>query len=76
MSPVKMPACLRCGESMREGLVFGNAGPSSWIAGRLERRRWIGGLKLTKDQPDSKRLLVTTFRCPTCGYVEFYAPPT
>lgn len=75
MSPEKMPACLRCGQSMQEGLMFGSAGPSSWIAGRLERRRWIGGLKLTKERPGQKPLLVKAFRCPRCGYLECYAPP-
>ena len=67
MSPEKMPACLRCGESMNEGFMCDTAGGQGcWIPGAPWK-----GFKLKKPKP----LLVSTFRCPRCGYLESYAPP-
>ena len=65
---MKMPACLRCGEAMKEGFTFDSAGvPNAWMAGIPQK-----GLKHTKGP---KPLYVTTLRCPKCGYLESYAPP-
>jgi hypothetical protein len=67
MSPERLPVCLRCGEPMEEGFTCDTAGGQSvWIAGLPGK-----GLKLKKPIP----LLVTTLRCPKCGYLESYAPP-
>lgn len=67
MSSEKTPECAKCGESMHEGFTFDTAGyPTGWMEG-VPRK----GFKLSKGP---KPLPVTTFRCPTCGYLESYAP--
>jgi hypothetical protein len=67
MSPENTPACLRCGESMKEGAIFDSAGGQcGWMSG-LPRK----GLTFSKGL---KPLPVTSFRCPKCGYLEFFAP--
>lgn len=43
---------------------------SAWIEGSPEPSFWTG-IQLKGRQ----RLLVTTYRCRGCGYLESYAPP-
>jgi hypothetical protein len=53
---------------MSEGFTFDTTGGQiGWMPGEPRK-----GMKFTKGpQP----LLVMTFRCPKCGYLESYAPP-
>jgi len=43
---------------------------TGWSPGAPERRRFFGGIKFRAKE----QLPFTAFRCPGCGYVEFYAP--
>lgn len=59
---------------MEEGHVpdigYGQVRQSQWVPGAAETRRFIGGIKFK----EKEQLPLTAFRCPSCGYVEFYAP--
>ena len=50
-------------------IAHGATTQSSWVNGVPEPSIWTG-LKLKGHE----RLMVTTFRCPHCGYLESYAP--
>ena len=71
-----MPAdlkCLRCGGPMEQGFVADKAHYSvpetqTWVEGAPERTFW-SGLKMKNRQV----LVVMTFRCEQCGYLESYA---
>ena len=67
------PKCPKCGPAMEAGYVLdnthGGVTQSTWVEGAPVRSFWFG-LKLD----GHPRLRVTTFRCPTCGYLESYAP--
>lgn len=72
--PETMPRCPKCQKSMEEGHVpdvgHGQVWQSKWAPGAPEQRRYLGGIKVrVKDQ-----LPFIAFRCPSCGYVELYAP--
>jgi predicted nucleic-acid-binding Zn-ribbon protein len=72
--PQTAPRCPKCQKSMEEGHVpdvgYGQVTQSSWAPGAAEPRRYFGGIKTrVKEQ-----LPLTAFRCPSCGYVELYAP--
>jgi hypothetical protein len=72
MMPDPFPKCLRCGSDMQQGYIADRAGvrftPEKWYAGEWER----GVLGLI-DQLKSCPLLVKTYRCVECGYLESYA---
>jgi hypothetical protein len=57
---------------MEEGFllenVYGQPLQARWFQGEPESSKWTG-LKLS----DKEKLLVQTFRCPSCGYLESYA---
>lgn len=60
---------------MEEGFVadfgYGQVLKSSWSPGVPEPRRFVGGIKVNADE----QIPMTAYRCASCGYVEFYAPP-
>jgi hypothetical protein len=60
---------------MERGFVldqtYGAVMQSAWMEGAPERSIWTGGVKLK----GRRRLPVTTYRCPRCGYLESYARP-
>ena len=69
------PTCAKCGTAMETGFVLDHQAhatmtQSAWIDGAPEPSFWTGvNLK------GHKRLPVTTYRCPRCGFLESYAPP-
>ena len=69
--PDPLPKCLRCGSDMQQGYIADRAGvwftPEKWFAGDGEKGvLFINELKC-------KPLLVSTYRCAECGYLESYA---
>ena len=73
--PQASPRCPKCQKTMERGHVpdvaHGRVLQTSWSRGAPEPQRFFGGIKLrTKEQ-----VPLTAFRCPGCGYVEFYAEP-
>ena len=65
------PICPKCNGEMEEGFIpdITDAGvdQSRWAEGSPQPGFW-GGTKLPK-----RRLLITTYRCMRCGYLESYA---
>jgi len=49
--------------------AHGQVLPLSWAPGEPEARRFVGGIKYHADD----LIPFTGYRCPRCGYVEFYA---
>ena len=67
--------CPKCAKPMDRGHVpdaaYGAVLQSSWAPGKAEPRRFLRGIKYQADA----LIPLTAYRCPTCGYVEFYARP-
>ena len=68
--------CPKCQKTMERGhlpdIAESHVVQTAWARGAPERRRFIGGIKV-----NTKELLpLVAFRCPSCGYVELFAPPT
>jgi len=70
----KAVECIRCHVQMEHGFVAdakqGGFMQQHWSPGEPQESFWTG-LKLNSDE----LCLVTTLRCPTCGYLESYAAP-
>ena len=68
----KTVECIRCHVPMEQGFVIDGRHEGfvqqQWTSGVPKRSFWMG-LKLEKD----KIVGVTTWRCPSCGYLESYA---
>jgi hypothetical protein len=67
------PRCPKCDKLMDRGhlpdAAHGHVVLSSWAPGDPEPRRFFGGIKYhAKDV-----IPLVAYRCPKCGYVEFYA---
>jgi len=65
------PKCPKCQSAMEEGFIPDHEGRSSarvryWMAGPPDKRWW--GLN-TKGR---EKLMVMTFRCTRCGFLESY----
>jgi hypothetical protein len=45
---------------------------SAWTPGEPMRRRILGGIKWNR----TANIPIVTFHCPSCGYLEAYAPHT
>jgi ribosomal protein S27AE len=69
------PRCPKCDKSMDLGHIpdaaHGVILQSSWAPGEPETRRFIGGIKYHADE----LIPISAYRCPACGYVEFFARP-
>jgi ribosomal protein S27AE len=69
------PICPKCGKAMERGHVpdvtHGQVLQSRWSRGDPEPRRFHGGIKWEADE----QIPLAAYRCPACGYVEFYARP-
>ncbi len=69
-----VPRCPKCDRRMDRGHLpdvgHGQVYEAGWSPGEPERRRFIGGIKYNAEQV----IPINAYRCPTCGYVEFYAP--
>ena len=66
------PVCPKCQTTMDEGFVLddthGGTLQSKWAEGKPRTSFWLGVRVPRKD-----RHPVSTFRCPSCGYLESYA---
>ena len=71
----RTPECAKCGRPMEPGFVVdhghGETHQGTWVEGAPVHSIWTG-IKLR----GKERLPVTAYRCPGCGYLEFYAPST
>jgi phage FluMu protein Com len=54
----------------RPDLAHGYALLASWAPGAPEVRRLVGGIKVHSEQ----LIPLLAYRCPSCGFIEFYAP--
>ena len=67
-----MLECPKCKGQMEEGFMLDNTHggylASRWIKGAPEKSIWTGIKLKNKEQR-----AVSTFRCASCGYLEFYA---
>ncbi len=76
MSSTSSPRCPKCQKTMELGHIpdqgHGHVNQAGWSRGEPERQRFFGGIKFRAKE----QLPLTAFRCPSCGYVELYAPPT
>jgi hypothetical protein len=65
-------ACPKCRATMQPGYVvdytYGGVLVSSWIEG-IPEKGWFGGLRVWR----KRKVPITTYRCPACGYLESYA---
>ncbi len=61
-------ACPKCKQQMQEGYLADEASVARWYGG--PPKRWLGMplVRWAKTQ-----LPITTYRCPSCGYLESYA---
>ena len=70
----KAVECIKCQAQMELGYVpdgtHGGYTQQGWFPGVPVKSFWMG-LKMETNQ----LVLVTTFRCPNCGYLESYALP-
>jgi hypothetical protein len=69
------PVCPKCDKPMHRGHVpdaaHGRVLQSSWAPGEPKTRRFLGGITYHAGQ----LIPFIAYRCPSCGYVEFYARP-
>jgi hypothetical protein len=49
--------------------AYGQVLQSGWVSGEPEVRRFVGGIRYDRDDV----VPLAAYRCPECGYVEFYA---
>ena len=72
--PQTTPRCPKCQKTMERGHIpdrgRNQVYQTGWSRGGPERQRFFGGIKFRPKE----QLPLTAFRCPSCGYVEFYAP--
>ena len=65
--------CSKCQKTMEEGHVpdigRNSATQSVWARGPAEPRGFFGGIRFK----GKEQVPLTAYRCPSCGYVEFYA---
>jgi Zn ribbon nucleic-acid-binding protein len=64
-------ACPKCKHQMQEGFPLdrGDARVGEWVEGPPQYG-WLGVKWVRR-----KRLPITGYRCPSCGYLETYARP-
>jgi hypothetical protein len=64
--------CPKCGKGMQPGFVpdqgDGRFLQGQWFEGKFETK-WLG-MRLRSKKPP---VAITTYRCPSCGYLESYA---
>jgi hypothetical protein len=69
------PHCPKCEKPMDRGhipdLAHGAVRPSTWAPGEAVKERFFGGIKYKAKET----IPLSAYRCPACGYVEFYARP-
>ncbi len=72
--PTPGPQCVRCGVEMKAGfradMAQGVLFQERWIPGPPEKSWWTKQVPLGQFK---SALTVTSFRCPSCGYLESYA---
>ena len=71
---MELPSCMKCSSRMERGFVLDQARnhdvASQWVEGAPERAL-LSGVKTR----GKARLVIETFRCARCGYLESYALP-
>ena len=73
MDPI--PKCPKCSEVMEQGFTVARSENAATLAHWFEgvpEFGFFGGLKAT----NKKQLVIRTFRCAKCGYLESYASDT
>jgi len=70
------PRCPKCDRVMERGhlpvaLAHTSGVLAKWTPGVPEERRLLGGIKIHAESG----IPLAAYRCPGCGYVEFYARP-
>jgi len=69
------PRCPKCEKSMEQGhtpdRAHGAVRESAWAPGPAVEQRFFGGIKYKANA----MIPLSAYRCPSCGYVEFYARP-
>lgn len=74
MSSNSSPRCPKCQKTMERGHIpdvgHRQVYQTGWSRGEPEQRRFFGGIKFRPKE----QFLLMAFRCPSCGYVELYAP--
>ena len=67
------PECLRCNVALEPGFVidegYGSRKVTAWVEGEPEPSLW-SGIKTG----GRRRIDIETWRCPSCGVLESYAP--
>lgn len=68
--------CVKCSGDMEQGFMVDRGDmhmkeQAEWASGEPNRSFWRGSTVESKE----RTLPVTTLRCKTCGYLEFYALP-
>ena len=68
------PTCPKCRTPMEAGFVvdytYGAVAQAEWAEGEPQRSIWTGVRLRGRD-----RHPVATYRCPSCAFLESYAPP-
>ena len=69
------PRCPKCQKTMERGHIpdvgRDRVYHPGWSRGEPEKQRFFGGIKFRPKE----QIPLAAFRCPSCGYVELYAPP-
>jgi DNA-directed RNA polymerase subunit RPC12/RpoP len=64
--------CPKCRSKMDDGFIKAESSgmiyASKWVKGAPEKSFWTGTKTSGKQQ-----VAITTYRCPSCGYLESYA---
>ena len=67
-------SCPKCQGEMEQGFVLDHTHKgrivSHWSAGLPKKSFWHG-----TELPEDKQIPIGTFRCKSCGYLEFFARP-
>jgi predicted RNA-binding Zn-ribbon protein involved in translation (DUF1610 family) len=66
--------CPKCNDLMEEGFLLDRGTEhilyqSNWVEGKAEKSFWTG-----LNIKDRKQRGIVIYRCPKCGFLEFYAP--
>ena len=70
-----MNKCSKCNGEMQEGYLPGHHFPAMWAKGApdLHKRSWMFPYPRLKKYDPRKAMVVATYRCSQCGFLESYA---
>jgi predicted RNA-binding Zn-ribbon protein involved in translation (DUF1610 family) len=76
-TPTAKRICPKCGGGMLEGYILDRAHGAykqcTWIGGTPEERKFLGLDMQSLNTTGRDQIPVTTYRCPSCGFLELYA---